>query len=373
MDQEQYFQTWKRIKGEIRRCERQMRSAANFLEITALRSEMAALEAESEWRDAQFALQDFMERVARIYEAYGELGLNEKNYMEYLYEEGAGDEFDWIKARDFLEPMINPNRVNVDLRKLEMEVEPRERQWTEKLEIWERSYELWQDKFGRKALADTEVIAFHVLEGEVKVALQRTDGSWTHVGGLTYLPSGIYVARLDKWAEILGELEELINAPNVREGDLQRFFERHPELLQGKEYDIVIPQACIVSDHDHEWRADFVLCPIDQISFCKVLEIKVPHLPIERMDWSGHDRFFTKLYQAINQVRDYAEAFSNSETRRRFRQRYGVDVYRPLAQLVVGRRDHIKGRHSIHDLQARNLVEITDWDTYLDRLRRQFT
>jgi acyl carrier protein len=225
---------------------------------------------------------------------------------------------------------------------------------------------------------DRRVIAFRIREdGRIEVGMRFSDGTWTFADGTSLLPSGIYLTVFSKWGDVLKDLEDIINDPHSKEKDLQLFFEQYPDLLKGDEYDIVIPQACIIPDQktlrQKLWRADFMLSPIDQTNFCKILELKLPEERIVRSDKSGHQRFYQWLWEAISQIRDYGEAFNSSSTRTRFSEMYKIDVLKPDLQLVAGRKWNMVYTESMLELQRRNLVKIDDWDTHLERLRRKFT
>lgn len=220
-------------------------------------------------------------------------------------------------------------------------------------------------------------IAFRLGEdGKIQVLIRQTDGTWMYADGTQHLPSGIFITAFSKWNGIIRELEELINWPKVEERDLQRFFEKHPDLLKGDEYDVLIPQACIINEKDsgpqNTWKADFVLHPYDESAFCKVVELKTPQLPLVRSENHGHVRFFSELNAALIQLRDYGEAFHSSETRRKFRQRYAINVFRPDLQLIAGRRWDIMHIRSMQELQRRESVAIDSWDSAIEKLRRKF-
>jgi (E)-4-hydroxy-3-methyl-but-2-enyl pyrophosphate reductase len=222
-----------------------------------------------------------------------------------------------------------------------------------------------------------KTIIFHVLkDGKIQAGIRLTDGTWTFADGISKLPSGIYVTIYSKWENILKELEEIINDPQTKEIDLQLFFEKYPELLKGDDYNIVIPQACIIPDNaeiqEKPWRADYVLSPIDQTNFCKILEIKKPQQKMIRKEKSGHQRFIALLWEAINQLRDYAEAFNNKETRARFQETYEINVFKPDLQLIIGRKWDMKFIEPMLKLQKQSHVKIDDWDTHLEKLRRKF-
>lgn len=129
------FKQQRRIEAEIESCDRQLvkaRGQTRYL----LVAERQALRAELECRKAQFHLMDKLERVAAIYEEYGRLGITLNNADEYLTD-NASDWFEFIKTRDFLEPMFNP-RVKRDLVDLENAVSRLERDYLNALETWAR-------------------------------------------------------------------------------------------------------------------------------------------------------------------------------------------------------------------------------------------
>lgn len=217
------------------------------------------------------------------------------------------------------------------------------------------------------------VLAFKIREdGSIAVQVQTPDGSWVYADGTFRVPSGLYGATFVGLAQTLGELEDLINSAGVSEDELQSFFERHPELLRGVDYSVVIPQAIISSEENIHWRADFVLKPIDELDFCRILELKLPQMSTLRNTRSGHSQFYAELLDAISQLRDYGEAFNSERTRTLFKEKYGVDVYKPELQLIAGRRWELIHRRRLLELQRRSGVHITDWDAHLEALKRRF-
>jgi acyl carrier protein len=220
----------------------------------------------------------------------------------------------------------------------------------------------------------SKVLAFRVHEdGRVHVGLQTTDGTWIYADGTSFLPAGIYLTVFSKWGDVLKELEEMINSPSVAEQDLQIFFEKYPELLKCDEYDVIIPQARIITEEEVTWRADFVLHPFDQNSFCKVLELKLPQASTARQPSHGHLRVYNELLLAINQLKDYGEAFHSTDTRQRFKEAYKINVFKPDLQLIAGRKWDMLHMRNMLEVQRRNGVRVDNWDTCLEKLRRQFT
>lgn len=224
------------------------------------------------------------------------------------------------------------------------------------------------------SMVDTMVLSFRLRpDGSIEVVLQLEDGSWTYADGKSLLPSKLYLVTLSKWASILKQLEDVINDPKTKEEDLQKFFEEFPELIAGDEYDKVIPQATLSrEDASVTWKADFVLAPINQTQFSKILELKPPSVRLTKRPFGGHLSFSAKIWNAITQLKDYGRAFDRSETRERFRLKYGTDVYKPDLHLIAGRQWDLQWLDNIRDLRRSQPVNIEDWDSLLQRLKRRY-
>jgi len=221
---------------------------------------------------------------------------------------------------------------------------------------------------------DTRIVCFRFRpDGKIEVVLKFEDGSWCFADGTTILPSSICLLTFSRWANILKELEDIINDPHTKEADLQKYFETYPELLIGDDYDVVLPQAVIVNDDNSIWKTDFVLTPKNQYEFSKVLELKIPQLNLVNRPKSGHVTFSSKVWNAIQQIRDYSRAFDNKIIRERFKKTYNVDVFKPDLHLIAGRKWDIKLMDSLRQLQRETPVKIEDWDTTLERLKRNYT
>lgn len=222
-------------------------------------------------------------------------------------------------------------------------------------------------------MVDTKVLSFRLSpDGKLIAALQLEDGSWTYADGQTLLPSMLCVFTYSKWANILKDLEDLINDPKTKEDDLQKFFEEYPELVAGDDYDIVIPQATISHADVSSWEADFILAPVNQTEFTKVLELKMPDVSWTTKPKHGHVNFTAKVWSAINQLQDYARAFENPLIRERFQKKYNTDVYKPDMHLIVGRRWNFEWIDDLRQLRKSTPVKIEDWDSALERLKRRY-
>jgi hypothetical protein len=211
-----------------------------------------------------------------------------------------------------------------------------------------------------------------VRNGRIEIIIEKPDGTWILSDGMTQLPTGLYVFSNTKWSIALRELEKLINKPELKEKELQEFFETYPEMIFEDDCDCVIPQATIVKADGIEWRADFVLVPSDQLSFAKILELKLPSEKIENKRKSGHSNYSQKLYKAIKQLKDYHYAFDSHATREKFNEMYKTDIFKPGLQLVIGRRNSICNTRDFLELQYDHKVQIIDWDSFYEKSKRKF-
>ena len=99
--------------------------------------------------------------------------------------------------------------------------------------------------------------------------------------------------------------EELINAPETRERDLQRFLEQHPAFLMDAMQGIPISHRPRFA-RPKAWTPDFVVPPVatlDGSRSVELTELKGVHAPL--LTGKQHRAFSHNVMAAINQVRDY--------------------------------------------------------------------
>jgi hypothetical protein len=172
------------------------------------------------------------------------------------------------------------------------------------------------------------------------------------------------------WLPEAARLEELINDPSIGEHDLQAFFEENPHLLAGTSYDRVVPHPILARDEKGPLIPDFMLEPED--GFADVLDLKLPGVQLvtgrrDRLHQTAH------VTEAIAQVREYRAYFDDPAHRQAVRDRYGIQAYRPVVAVVIGRdpgpgRDRLELRRIWDDLPAH--VEIRTYDQLLGQVRR---
>ncbi len=237
--------------------------------------------------------------------------------------------------------------------------------------IWSLGYEFNYQNNSNCIESDFISIGIN-KSGIFKVQLNNSKTEFINSSNFLY-PAGLYAQIHNKWDMIIRELEELINYPKLKEYDLQKFLEKHPELIMENDYDTVIPEATITTNNNEYWSADFILKPINQFDFCKIIELKRPSLQTYLRDINRHSTFSSKLYKAINQLKDYWEAFCNKYTQEVFSTKYKFNVYKPDLHLIIGRKWDVTDTRIILDFQRRHNLKIETWDDFLCKLKKKYS
>ena len=169
-------------------------------------------------------------------------------------------------------------------------------------------------------------------------------------------------------AGAIGELEHLINSPNIEESSLQDFFERYPSFLLGAEYSSAFPHLTLL-DAKGKMIPDFVLSRIDT-NLCDIMDIKLPTARIV----TGQERrrqFSRELKDAIAQLREYHDYFDDSKHRDSFLQRYSLEAYKPNISVVIGRASEFRNNIERQKIQRDTAVRIVTYDDILCMARRR--
>jgi hypothetical protein len=133
----------------------------------------------------------------------------------------------------------------------------------------------------------------------------------------------------------IDELEHLINRSDVREMELQKFMEAHPEFLTGLEYDQLFPQVALERLDNGPLVPDFLLKLIGK-SEVDLLDLKLPGA--KRISGKKDRLRFSQVVQdGIAQLREYRDHFDNPPYRQALMRKLGVTAYLPRATLVIGR------------------------------------
>ncbi|KPK72547.1 MAG: hypothetical protein AMJ79_15660 [Phycisphaerae bacterium SM23_30] len=165
----------------------------------------------------------------------------------------------------------------------------------------------------------------------------------------------------------LSALESLLNSPSVNEGDIQRFLEENPSLLAMGENIAIYPQVVLLRSDGTLLRPDFLLEPVTG-PLCTMLDIKMPGERII-VNKKNRPRFSAKIYEYAAQLREYGRYFDTPSQRRWFKDKYGIDAFRPRLVMIVGR-DYSAREYGLLK-SLRNTLDPIEILTY-DELMRQY-
>lgn len=132
------------------------------------------------------------------------------------------------------------------------------------------------------------------------------------------------------------QFEALINRKDVREHELQQFFEEHPHFLSTMH--IPLPHVRIRSRSGEVFIPDFVLKPIvaqRRDSRWQVLELKLPQEKV-LVRRASRRQLSAAVMAAINQLRSYQEHLARADAEEVARV-LGYPVRRPRLGVLIGR------------------------------------
>lgn len=144
------------------------------------------------------------------------------------------------------------------------------------------------------------------------------------------------------------ELERLVNSPNTKEAEIQKFLESHPQTFLGGEYVKLHAQLKLEAD-DQVFIPDFFVKSVT--GFSDILEIKLPTTKI--LTGSSNRRRYTfQVTSAVSQTQVYRDFFENEKNRKWFKRVYKLEVYRPQTILVIGRDSDFNDRFDHKRLES---------------------
>jgi hypothetical protein len=150
---------------------------------------------------------------------------------------------------------------------------------------------------------------------------------------------GFFTLHRDEFAIQLEveEFEALINRNDVREQELQGFFERHPHFLS--QLHTPLPHIRIPKKDGSVLIPDFILKPIfaqQRDSKWEVIDLKLPQQRLLAGKGS-RARLSSKVLDAIRQVRDYAEHLRDPDYPDKIAALLGHRLKRPTIGVLIGR------------------------------------
>ena len=185
-----------------------------------------------------------------------------------------------------------------------------------------------------------QLFALALFGSQIKLVSLLEDGTYAFIDEHDKLHNLLYVVSSEtiQLQSAVEELEHLINSPIARERDFQNFFERYPDFILNDEYREAHPQLVLSPQDGEVLKPDFVLEPIDQYSFCDLLELKLPSAQLFVLK-RNRPRFSAAVHEAAAQLREYSKFFEQEQNRKRFESAYPrLKLYKPRMFVIIGRR-----------------------------------
>jgi len=132
----------------------------------------------------------------------------------------------------------------------------------------------------------------------------------------------------------LEQLETLLNSKDTKESQIQHFLEAHPQVLRAMGYGRVYSQVVLERDDGTSLRPDFMVEPIGS-EWADIIDLKRPNanVVVGRRD---RRTLCADIHEVTAQLREYAAHFEDPSLARRVENRYGIKCYRPRLVAIVG-------------------------------------
>jgi len=168
----------------------------------------------------------------------------------------------------------------------------------------------------------------------------------------------------------LMELEDLINHPQAREEDIQRFFEKHPQFFRRWDYRDIFPHVFLTREDTGPLIPDFLLVD-PEAQRATLVDLKLPRAKLVRRQ-KNRDRFSAAVTEARAQLLEYRDWFEERDNRKRLKERLGIEIYRPHLGVVIGSSAEFRNAFDKQKLMATvSDVEIVTYDDIVASAQRR--
>jgi hypothetical protein len=168
----------------------------------------------------------------------------------------------------------------------------------------------------------------------------------------------------------LDELEALINAPRVKEREIEVLLLSNPLFLQGLNFRAVYPQVVLPRPDGTHLKPDLIVEPMES-EWAEIVELKLPSQPI----LVGKDNRVSLAHgitSVASQLREYSAYFDDREVAARVERAYGFKCYKPRLVAVVGRDVSNAGDDEVRRaMTAHPDLEIVSYDQLLRAARNR--
>jgi hypothetical protein len=168
-------------------------------------------------------------------------------------------------------------------------------------------------------------------------------------------------------SERMKEFRGLISKRELKEPELQSFFEKNPVFLSfGTKYRKLFPRIHLEKPDGEDLIPDFLLERVTD-AFCDILDIK---LPAEKVLAGSEERkrFTSEVSKAIAQVHEYREYFDEANNRRDVKKKYGLSVYKPDISVLIGSSQNVDVEDLITVGDRYRYVKVVTYDEILKQI-----
>jgi hypothetical protein len=172
--------------------------------------------------------------------------------------------------------------------------------------------------------------------------------------------------------KVPSEFEVFLNeSPKIKERDIQRYLEMHPEVLFAldERYSEVRPHVCLVDSKGERLVPDF-MARLHGSNLWELIELKMPDHSIT-VRHGITEKPSAQAARAIAELLAYRDFFSIRANRNRMADRFGTAPYEPCLVLVIGRGRHTE-RFEWESVRAGfPKIQIVSYDYLFNRVRER--
>lgn len=162
------------------------------------------------------------------------------------------------------------------------------------------------------------------------------------------------------------ELRVLMTKQNLKERELQDFFEKNPEFLCLATYRRLFSQIVLETTDGKKLVPDFFLERVID-NYCDILDIKLPQKQV-LTGTEERRRFTVEVYEAIAQVREYKDYFDEARNREEVTRKFGLQVYKPNIKVLIGSTANVEKKELIKIRAQHPDIEVITYDDILKQI-----
>lgn len=146
------------------------------------------------------------------------------------------------------------------------------------------------------------------------------------------------------------EFQFLLNQKELKETDIQRYIEKHPEFFRMLGYKEIYPQIVLEKEDGSTLIPDFILQPVGD-EWCDLLELKLPSKKIV-VGTGDRIRFSKEVTELVAQMREYSAFFENPKFQKKIKDKYSLNIYKPKMIGMIGQKPQINDEQQFRRLMT---------------------